>query len=153
MALDTTLRTTHALPCDSPQEPLTLIAVCRCSRCPHLEVMWCGARYGVDKSLQGLLVDMIFLQKEEDLFLKVLIQGNKNKNKNLISYKDVLMLKGRWSHNHENCVTGKFLKPTISKMQSRSFFPPRILTSSSSLIDDRAAIADAIPAFLAWTRD
>lgn len=119
MALDTTLRTTHALPGDSPQEPLTLIAVCRCSCCPHLEVMWRGAGYGVDKSLQGLLVDMIFLQKEEDLFLIVLIQGNR---KPLISYKDMLMLKDRWSHNHENCVTGTFLKPTISKMQSRSFF-------------------------------
>lgn len=35
----------------------------------------------------------------------------------------------------------------------QKFFFPRILTSSSSLIDDRAAIADAIPAFLAWTRD
>lgn len=87
--------------------------------------MWCGARYGVDKSLQGLLVDMSFLQKEEDLFLKVLIQGNKKKPKTLISYKDVLMLKGRWSHNHENCVTGKFLKPTISKnAKQKFFFPP-----------------------------
>lgn len=28
-----------------------------------------------------------------------------------------------------------------------------MLTSSSSLIEDRAAMADAIPAFLAWTRD
>lgn len=45
-----------------------------------------------------------------------------------------------------------FETDNIQNAKQKIFFF-RILTSSSSLIDDRAAIADAIPAFLAWTRD
>ncbi len=65
VAFDPTFRATHALAGYSPQQPLTLVAVCRCSGSPHLEVMWCSAGYGVDESLQGLLVHMVFLQKGE----------------------------------------------------------------------------------------
>lgn len=68
MALYPTFGATHALAGYSPQQSLTLIAVCGCGGGPHLEVMWCSAGYGVNQSLQGLLVHMIFLQRGCFLF-------------------------------------------------------------------------------------
>lgn len=61
MALYPTLGATHSLAGDSPQEPLTLIAVSGSGGRPNLKVMRCGAGYGVDESLQGLLVHVVFL--------------------------------------------------------------------------------------------
>lgn len=63
MALDPTLGAAHALAGDSPQQPLTLIAIRWCGGSPHLKVMWRSAGYGVDESLQGLLVHMVLLQR------------------------------------------------------------------------------------------
>lgn len=64
MAFDSTLWAAHALPSNTPQQTLTLIAVGgRCGR-PHFKVMGRRARNRVNESLEGLLVHMIFLQKE-----------------------------------------------------------------------------------------
>lgn len=63
MALDPALGATHALAGYSPQEPLTLIAVCGRGGSPHLEVMWRSAGNRVDESLKGLLVHVVLLQK------------------------------------------------------------------------------------------
>jgi len=78
VALDPALGATHALAGYSPQQPLTLVAVCGCGGGPHLKVVWRSAGYGVDESLQGLLVHMVFLQ-EEDTFFRVCSQITKLK--------------------------------------------------------------------------
>lgn len=62
VALDSTLGTTHALASDTPQQSLTLVAVSRRGGCPHLEIVWGGARDGINEGLEGLLVDMTLLQ-------------------------------------------------------------------------------------------
>lgn len=62
MTFDPALAAAHALPRDTPQQPLTLVTVGGCSGCPHLEVVGCGAGDGVDQSLQGLLIHVTLLQ-------------------------------------------------------------------------------------------
>lgn len=65
MAFDTTLGAAHALPSDTPEQPLAFIAVGRGGGSPHLKVVrGCGGN-GVDQSLQGLFIDVTFLQRAE----------------------------------------------------------------------------------------
>lgn len=66
MHFDPTLGTSHTLPGDAPQQTLTLIAVGGRGGRPHLKVVGRGARDGVDKSLQGLFVHMVFLSQTTD---------------------------------------------------------------------------------------
>lgn len=63
VAFDATLRAAHALSGDTPQQPLTFIAVGGGGGCPHLKVVWGGGGDGVDQSLQGLFINMTLLQK------------------------------------------------------------------------------------------
>lgn len=65
MAFDSTLGTAHALASDTPQQPLTLIAVGRCGGCPHLEIVRGCAGDWIYESLEGLLVYMTLLQERE----------------------------------------------------------------------------------------
>lgn len=65
MAFDAALRAPHALPGDAPQQPLAFVAVCRRGGSPDLKVMRRGAGYGVDESLQGLLINVTLLQVDE----------------------------------------------------------------------------------------
>lgn len=62
MALDPTLGAPHALACDAPQQPLTLVAVGGRGGRPHLEVVWCGAGDGVDQSLECFLIHVTLLR-------------------------------------------------------------------------------------------
>ena len=139
MALDPAFRATHPLTSDSPQQSLTLVAVCGCGGCPHLKIMWRSAGYGVDESLQGLLVNMVFLQEKRS-FLKVYgFAGSVTAYE--VCHWDIFRTK-----NHK-LITFIGTDHVIIKKKNIS------LTSSSSLNEDLAAIAEAIPAFLAWTSD
>ena len=62
MAFDSTLGAAHALASDTPQQPLTLVAVSRRGGCPHLKIVWGCAGDGIYEGLEGLLVDMTLLQ-------------------------------------------------------------------------------------------
>lgn len=64
VALDATLSAAHALACDAPQQPLTLVAVGGRGGCPHFEGMWRGVGHGIDQRLQGLLEDVHLLWRE-----------------------------------------------------------------------------------------
>lgn len=68
VALDPTFRATHALASYSPQQPLALVAIRGRGGSPHLEVVRRGAGYGVDESLQRLLVDVSLLQEDAAAF-------------------------------------------------------------------------------------
>lgn len=63
VAFDAALRAAHALSGDTPQQPLAFVAVGWGGGCPNLEVVWSGGGDGVDQSLQGLFVNVTFLQK------------------------------------------------------------------------------------------
>lgn len=63
VALDPTFGAAHPLPGYPPQQPLALVAVRGRGGSPHLEVVRCGAGYGIDEGLQCLLIDVILLQK------------------------------------------------------------------------------------------
>lgn len=58
---DPTFCAAHTLPGNAPQQTLTLVAVGGRGGRPHLKVVRRGAGYGVYESLQGLLVNMVFL--------------------------------------------------------------------------------------------
>lgn len=62
MAFDATLRAAHALPGDTPKQPLTFIAIRWGGGRPDLKVVWSGGGDGVDQSLQGLFINVTFLQ-------------------------------------------------------------------------------------------
>lgn len=64
MAFDTALSTAHTLSGNTPQQPLTLVAVSWCSGRPHLKVMGSSAGNGVDQSLERLLIDMTLLHEQ-----------------------------------------------------------------------------------------
>lgn len=64
VALDPTFGATHPLTSDSPQQPLALVAIRGRGGGPHLKVVRRGAGYGVDESLQRLLIDVVLLQKD-----------------------------------------------------------------------------------------
>lgn len=66
VAFDSTLCAAHALASDPPQQPLAFVAVGGCGGCPHLEVVWGGAGYGIDESLKGFLIHMTFLEKDKE---------------------------------------------------------------------------------------
>lgn len=68
VALDPTFRATHPLTSYSPQQPLALVAIRGRGGSPHLEVVRRGAGYGIDESLQRLLIDVILLQKDAAAF-------------------------------------------------------------------------------------
>lgn len=68
VALDPTFRATHPLTSDSPQQPLALVAIRGRGGGPHLEVVRRGAGYGIDESLQRLLIDVILLQEDAAAF-------------------------------------------------------------------------------------
>lgn len=61
MAFDAALRAAHALPGDTPKQPLAFVAVGGCGGSPHLKVVWGSGGDGVEQSLQGLFIDMTFL--------------------------------------------------------------------------------------------
>lgn len=63
MAFDTTFCTAHALASNTPQQSFTLITVGGSGGCPHFKIVWSGARNGIYKSLECLLVDMTLLQE------------------------------------------------------------------------------------------
>lgn len=65
MHFDPTLCTAHSLPGDAPQQTLALVAVSGRGGGPHLKIVRCGAGNGVDESLQGLLVYVVFLLEEQ----------------------------------------------------------------------------------------
>ena len=73
MCFDTALRTAHALPRHTPQQPLTLEAVCGGRGCVDDEVVRRGRRYWVDQRLQGLLVHMHFLREGGTGLFKVMV--------------------------------------------------------------------------------
>lgn len=58
---DSALCTAHTLSGDAPQQTLTLVAVGGRGGRPDLKIVWRGAGDGIDKSLQCLLVHMVFL--------------------------------------------------------------------------------------------
>ena len=62
VAFDTTFRAAHALAGNTPKQPLTFIAVGGGGGCPNFKVVWSGGGDGVDQSLQGLFINMAFLQ-------------------------------------------------------------------------------------------
>lgn len=62
MAFDPTLGAPHALPSDTPQKPLALVAVGGCGGRPDFKVMWGGTGNGVYQRLKALLVDVTLLQ-------------------------------------------------------------------------------------------
>lgn len=67
MNFNPALGAAHALACEAPEEPLTLVAIGgRCGR-PHLEVMGSGAGDGVDQRLQRLPVHMELLLCWKDM--------------------------------------------------------------------------------------
>lgn len=66
MHFDSALRTTHTLPGDAPQQTLALVAVGGRGGRPHLEIVGRGAGDRVDQSLEGLLVHMVLLRKQEE---------------------------------------------------------------------------------------
>lgn len=68
VALDPTFRATHPLTSYSPQQPLALVAIRGRGGGPHLKVVRRGAGYGIDESLQRLLIDVILLQKDAAAF-------------------------------------------------------------------------------------
>lgn len=68
VTLDPTFGASHPLTSYSPQQPLALVAICGRGSSPHLKVVRCGAGYGIDESLQSLLIDVILLQKDADVF-------------------------------------------------------------------------------------
>lgn len=61
MHFDPTLRAAHPLPSDAPQQTLALVAVSRRGGGPDLKIVRRGAGDGVDESLQGFLVHVVFL--------------------------------------------------------------------------------------------
>lgn len=72
MAFDSTLSAAHALASNTPQQSFTLVAVSWSGGCPHLEIVWGGARDWVNERLKGLLVDMTLLHNEQKRFVKSL---------------------------------------------------------------------------------
>lgn len=62
VTFDATLSAAHALACDTPKQPLALVAVSGRGGGPHLEIVRRGAGDGIDEGLQGFLVDMTLLQ-------------------------------------------------------------------------------------------
>ena len=73
MAFDTALGAAHALPGDPPKQPLAFIAVGGGGGRPHLKVVWCGGRDGVDQSLQGLFINVTFLKNKTKTRWDVLV--------------------------------------------------------------------------------
>lgn len=71
MAFHTTLGAAHALPGDAPEQPLAFVAVGGGGGGPHLKVVWGGGGNGVDQSLQGLFINMTFLQRAQNRNLSV----------------------------------------------------------------------------------
>lgn len=65
MHFDPTLCTAHSLSGDAPQQTLALVAVSGCGGGPHFKIVRRGAGDGVDESLQGLLVYVVFLLEEK----------------------------------------------------------------------------------------
>ena len=61
MAFDSTLGAAHPLASDTPQQSLTLVAVCGGSGCPHLKIMRGGTGDGINEGLKGLFIDMTLL--------------------------------------------------------------------------------------------
>lgn len=61
VAFDAALRAAHALAGDTPQQPLTFVAVGGSGGRPHLKVVWSGGGDGVDQSLQSLFINMALL--------------------------------------------------------------------------------------------
>lgn len=85
VAFDAALRAAHALTGDTPQQPLTFIAVGGGGRCPHLKVVWSSGGDGVDQSLQGLFINMALLQRTKEEKRNVnLIQAACRKNLNRV---------------------------------------------------------------------
>lgn len=62
VAFDATLRAAHALTCNTPQQPLTFVAVGGGGGSPHFKVVRSSGRNGVNQSLQRLFINMAFLQ-------------------------------------------------------------------------------------------
>lgn len=76
VALHATLGAAHALPCNTPQQPLAFVAVGGGGGGPHFKVVWGGGGNGVNQSLQRLFVNVAFLpsamvKNKNDSFLKV----------------------------------------------------------------------------------
>lgn len=63
VAFHAALGAAHALSGDTPEQPLALVAVGGRGGCPHLEVVWSSGGDGVDQSLQGLFINVTFLQR------------------------------------------------------------------------------------------
>lgn len=61
MHFDPTFGAAHPLAGDAPQQTLALVAVCGRGGRPDLKIVRCGARDGVDESLQRLLVHVSLL--------------------------------------------------------------------------------------------
>lgn len=66
MHFDPALGTAHALPRDAPQQTLALVAVGGRGGRPDLEVVGRGAGDGVDQSLKGLFVHVVFLLERRE---------------------------------------------------------------------------------------
>lgn len=62
VAFHAALGAAHALPCNTPQQPLTFVAVGGGGGGPHFKVVWGGGGNGVNQSLQRLLINVAFLQ-------------------------------------------------------------------------------------------
>lgn len=63
VAFDAALGAAHALSGDTPKQSLTFVAVGGGGGCPHLKVVWSSGGDGVDQSLQGLFINVTFLQR------------------------------------------------------------------------------------------
>lgn len=76
MAFDATFRAAHALSGNTPKQPLTFIAVGGGGGRPHLKVVWSSGGDGVDQSLQGLFINVTFLQRATKARHVSLIKGD-----------------------------------------------------------------------------
>lgn len=65
MTFDATLGAAHALPGDTPKQPFAFVAVGGGGGSPHLKVVGGGGGNGVDESLQGLFINVTFLQRKQ----------------------------------------------------------------------------------------
>lgn len=66
MAFDSTLGAAHALPGNTPEQPFAFVAVGGGGGGPHLKVVGGGGGNGVDQSLQGLFINVTFLQRAQN---------------------------------------------------------------------------------------